>query len=71
MRRPDLPSQDENGILVQKIAEAESEPEEIKKGRVLFSDVKILNYEKYINPENEKEHRVTMLKVVYYHQDLP
>ena len=58
-----LPSQDENGILVKKIA---AELEEIRKGSVLFSDVKILNYEKYINPENEKEHRVTMLKVVYY-----
>ena len=64
--RLDLPSVDENGILVQKITEAEAELEEIKKGRVLFSDVKILNYEKYINPENDKEHRVTMLKVVYY-----
>ena len=64
--RLNLPSVDENGILVQKITEAEAELEEIKKGRVLFSDVKILNYEKYINPENEKEHRVTMLKVVYY-----
>ena len=66
IRRLDLPSVDENGILVQKITEAEAELEEIKKGRVLFSDVKILNYEKYINPENDKEHRVTMLKVVYY-----
>ena len=64
--RLSMPSQDENGILVKKIAEAEAELEEIKNGRVLFSDVKILNYEKYINPENEKEHRVTMLKVVYY-----
>lgn len=50
----------------QLIAETNAELEEIKTARELFSDVKILNYEKYINPENEAERRVTMLKVVYH-----
>ena len=48
------------------IAEATAELEEVKSARELFSDVKILNYEKYINPENEEERRITMLKVVYH-----
>lgn len=48
------------------IAETNAELEEIKAARELFSDVKILNYDKYINPENEAERRVTMLKVVYH-----
>lgn len=52
--------------LEQLIAETSAELEEIKTARELFSDVKILNYDKYINPENEAERRVTMLKVVYH-----
>ncbi|MBO4694284.1 MAG: hypothetical protein J5659_07845 [Clostridia bacterium] len=64
--RLNLTTVNENRILEEKITEAEAELEEIKKARVLYSNVKILNFEKYINPENEKEHRVTMLKVVYY-----
>ena len=52
--------------LEQLIAETTAELEEIKTARELFSDVKILNYDKYINPENEAERRVTMLKVAYH-----
>ena len=52
--------------LEQLIAETTAELEEIKTARELFSDVKILNYDKYINPENEAERRITMLKVVYH-----
>lgn len=52
--------------IEQLIAETTAELEEIKTARELFSDVKILNYDKYINPENEAERRVTMLKVVYH-----
>ena len=47
------------------IEEANAELDEIKLSRELFSDIKILNYDKYINPENDKERRVTMLKVVF------
>ena len=50
----------------QAIAEANTELEDVEAARELFSDVKILNYDKYINPENETERRVTMLKVVYH-----
>ena len=52
--------------IEQAIADAAAELEEVKTSRELFSDVKILNYEKYINPENAEERRVTMLKVVYH-----
>ena len=52
--------------IEQAIADAKAELEEVKTSRELFSDVKILNYEKYINPENAEERRVTMLKVVYH-----
>ena len=58
----DIPS----GSIDAAIAEATAELEEVKSARELFSDVKILNYEKYINPENEEERRITMLKVVYH-----
>jgi len=55
-----------NGALLDKfIAEANGELDEIKTARELFSDIKILNYDKYVNPEDEKERRVTMFKVVF------
>lgn len=49
----------------QLIADATAEIEEMKKAKELFSEIKILNYDKYANPKNAKERRVTMLKVVY------
>ena len=52
-------------LLDKMIEETNAELEEIKLSRELFSDIKILNYDKYINPENEKERRITMLKVVF------
>ena len=54
-----------SSLLDKMIAEANAELEEIKLSRELFSDIKILNYDKYINPENDKERRVTMFKVVF------
>lgn len=53
-------------VLESMIAEANAELEEVKSAKELYSDVKILNYDKYINPENEAERRITMLKVVYH-----
>ncbi len=47
------------------IARVNAELEGIKSGRVIFSDIKILNYYKYTNPDNERERRVTLFKVVY------
>ena len=43
----------------------EAELEEIKATKELFSEVKILNYPQYANPENEEERRVTMIKMAY------
>ena len=60
------PAEIPTGSLDAAIAEATAELEDVKSARELFSDVKILNYEKYINPENEEERRITMLKVVYH-----
>lgn len=55
----------EGRSLDQIIAEAASEVEEMKKAKEIFSEIKILNYDKYANPQNAKERRVTMLRVVY------
>lgn len=55
-----------SGAMLEKmIADANAEVEEIKQSRELFSDIKILNYDKYVNPENDKERRVTFFKIVY------
>ena len=54
-----------SSLLDKMIEETNAELEEIKLSRELFSDIKILNYDKYINPANENERRITMLKVVF------
>ena len=33
--------------------------------REIYSDIKILNYDKYINPENPAERRITTFRVAY------
>jgi len=57
-------SQD-SSLLDKMISETMAELEEIKASKELFSEVKILNYPQYANPENDEERRVTMLKMVY------
>ena len=57
-------SQD-SSLLDKMISETMAELEEIKTSKELFSEVKILNYPQYANPENDEERRVTMLKMVY------
>ena len=52
-------------LLDKMIADATAELEEVKTSRDLYADIKILNYEKYINPENDKERRVTSIKLAY------
>lgn len=59
------PYVNENNILDNKIRDLEEELEKVQSGYVLFNGKKILNYDKYINPENEEERQVTMLKVSY------
>lgn len=61
-----LPEGSDPSVVERMIAEASEELEKIGAGRLLFSETKILNYDKYINPENEEERRVTMLKVSYH-----
>ncbi len=51
--------------LDQMIEELTAELTDIKTSKEVFSELKILNYDKYINPENDEERRVTMIKVVY------
>lgn len=41
------------------------ERETATKVRDIFSDIKILNFEKYTNPDNPKERRVTSIRVAY------
>lgn len=60
------PSVSQDSTLLDKmISETMAELEEIKASKELFSEVKILNYPQYANPENDEERRVTMLKMVY------
>lgn len=47
------------------LADAKKECENTTKVREIYNDMKILNYDKYINPENETERRVTSLRVAY------
>ena len=44
---------------------ATAEYDEAKAQRELYSNIKILNYDRYVNPENAEERTVTMLKVTY------
>lgn len=44
---------------------ATAEYDEAKSQRELYSNIKILNYDRYVNPENAEERTVTMLKVTY------
>ena len=62
---PSPPQHQDNTMLDKMIRETEAELEEIKASKELFSEVKILNYPQYANPENEEERRVTMIKMVY------
>ena len=55
----------ETTLLDKMISETMAELEEIKASKEFFSEVKILNYPQYANPENDEERRVTMLKMVY------
>lgn len=52
--------------LARLIAEAEKEVEELSASREIFSELKILNYPIYANPENDEERKVTMLKLIYH-----
>lgn len=52
--------------LARFISDAEKEVEELSTSREIFSELKILNYPSYANPENEEERRVTMMKLVYH-----
>lgn len=49
----------------QMIRELTAELEEIMKSKEIYSEMKILNYDQYANPENPEERRVTAIKVVF------
>lgn len=60
------PSSQPNAVIERMIQETEAELEELKSSREIVSELKILNYPQYANPENEEERRVTMFKLVYH-----
>lgn len=47
------------------LAEVQKESETALKVREVFSDIKILNFDAYMNPENAAERRVTSIRVAY------
>ena len=57
--------QPNSGIIERMIRETEAELEELKSSREIVSELKILNYPQYANPENDEERRVTMFKLIY------
>ena len=46
-------------------ADAKKERDAAVKVREIYSDIKILNFDKYANPEKEEERRVTAIRVAY------
>ena len=49
----------------QMIKELTVELEEITKAKEIYSEIKLLNFDQYANPENPAERRVTAMKVVF------
>lgn len=47
------------------LADAQKERDNATKVREVYNDIKILNYEKYANPENPSERRITTFRVAY------
>lgn len=47
------------------LADAQKERDNATKVREVYNDIKILNYEKYANPENSSERRITTFRVAY------
>lgn len=47
------------------LADMKKERDTAEKVREIFGDIKILNFDKYINPEDAKERRVTAIRVSY------
>lgn len=47
------------------LAEVQKESENALKVREVFTDIKILNFDAYINPDNPAERRVTSIRVAY------
>lgn len=47
------------------LEKATAEYDEAKSQKEIYSNIKILNYDRYVNPENAEERTVTMLKVTY------
>lgn len=59
-------AQEECGSYVAKaLAEVQKESESALKVREVFTDIKILNFDAYINPDNPAERRVTSIRVAY------
>lgn len=59
------PAPASNTPIDQMIKELTAELDEIMKSKEVYSEIKILNYDQYANPENPEERRVTAMKVVY------
>lgn len=58
-------NQETDASLDKMIGELNAELEEIAKSKEIYSEIKILNYDQYANPENPEERRITSLRVVF------
>ena len=58
-------NQETDASLDKMIGELNAELEEIAKSKEIYSEMKILNYDQYANPENPEERRITSLRVVF------
>ena len=56
----------ENSVLERMILELSEQLKKLQKAREVYSELKILNFDKYANPDNLKERRVTSFELMYH-----
>ena len=56
----------ENSVLERMILELSEQLKKLQKAREVYSELKILNFYKYANPDNPKERRVTSFELMYH-----
>lgn len=56
----------ESSVLQKMIMELTGQLKNFEKTRAVYSEIKILNFDKYANPDNPKERRVTSFELMYH-----
>lgn len=56
----------ENSVMERMILVLSEQLKKLQKAREVYSELKILNFDKYANPDNPKERRVTSFELMYH-----